>query len=351
MAIFQAATLVCLYSTNEARATAYRNYMKQWLDGLHKLYPGTEDDRNRPNAHAAFHLYDFLRLFGPVAPLPSGKFDPFARFIDFPAKTYSSDMVKGTPDRVDPSRVKSHCARFEFSNKRAVLLDLATSDEPEPTLFETPPLIRTLLASSAPLKESAINDIHMNVFTPTINVSLRASGYVQNSALYRTRSTSFSVYRSRPTCLPSVSPRATTPIDFDFTNLMSNSAAQSTPTSVVVNAHGSPTNVVVNARGTSTNVFVNARGISTNVSVNARGTSTNVVVNVQNTSTNVVVSVHGTSTNANANSHGIPANATANAQSAATAHTANAQGVPAGAANTIANNGFYMDGETYKNGD
>ncbi|KAJ7153529.1 hypothetical protein C8R43DRAFT_1235487 [Mycena crocata] len=35
------------------------------------------------------------------------------------------------------------------------------SDGPEPTSFETPPLIRTLLAYSAPLKDSTINDVRL----------------------------------------------------------------------------------------------------------------------------------------------------------------------------------------------
>ncbi|KAJ6600615.1 hypothetical protein DFH09DRAFT_901598 [Mycena vulgaris] len=58
------------------------------------------------------------------APLPPGKFDPFLPFPHFPAKTYSSSM-EATTDRVLPHLVLSHCARFDFSDDRAVILDLS----------------------------------------------------------------------------------------------------------------------------------------------------------------------------------------------------------------------------------
>ncbi|KAJ7265279.1 hypothetical protein C8J57DRAFT_1005151, partial [Mycena rebaudengoi] len=59
------------------------------------------------------------------APLPPDKYDPFSRFPHFPATTYSSKMVNGSCDRVHPSKVHSHFARFEFSDDRAVVLDLS----------------------------------------------------------------------------------------------------------------------------------------------------------------------------------------------------------------------------------
>jgi hypothetical protein len=58
-------------------------------------------------------------------PLPSDKFDPFKPFLHFPATTYSSKMSAADPDRIHPSRVMSHCARFEFSGDRAVILNLS----------------------------------------------------------------------------------------------------------------------------------------------------------------------------------------------------------------------------------
>ncbi|KAF7349882.1 hypothetical protein MVEN_01288800 [Mycena venus] len=67
MAMFQATTLACRYSTSESRASAYRNFIKHWIDQLHSLHPHAKfhDRKKRPNIHAAFHIFDFLRLFGP----------------------------------------------------------------------------------------------------------------------------------------------------------------------------------------------------------------------------------------------------------------------------------------------
>ncbi|KAF7369712.1 hypothetical protein MVEN_00302700 [Mycena venus] len=264
MAVFQAATLACRYSTSESRASAYRNFIKHWIDQLHSLHPHAKfhDRKKRPNIHAAFHIFDFLRLFGPViswwsfpferligvlqrintndhiggemeasilksfmrganlrrwlnrsdcpqvirefkrlfnlaftprdfreetppkndqehahynfqgvnysrasthlgnslvlfyplnstqatagsiekitgagkftrffirrqAPLPANKHDPFTPFPHFPAKTYSSKMMGGPLDEIHPDRVLSHCARFTFSDERAVILNLS----------------------------------------------------------------------------------------------------------------------------------------------------------------------------------------------------------------------------------
>ncbi|KAF7339057.1 hypothetical protein MVEN_01981900 [Mycena venus] len=264
MALFQAVTLVCRYSSSQARSDAYRLFIKQWVDGIHENHPHTEEHHARINIHAAFHIYDFLLLFGPImawwcfpferligtlqkintndhvggelegtivrsfwrganlrrhlsrpdcpevvkqfkvlfdltfsprldrsaesvpnehgkdrvhythqginysrasthlgnslvmyypskdskskvagsiqriethenqtyfhiqrqAPLPPGKFDPFLPFPHFPAKTYSSSL-EDIIDRVPPESVLSHCARFEFSDNRAVILDLS----------------------------------------------------------------------------------------------------------------------------------------------------------------------------------------------------------------------------------
>ncbi|KAJ7089606.1 hypothetical protein C8R44DRAFT_613175 [Mycena epipterygia] len=58
------------------------------------------------------------------APLPPGKNDPFKIFPHFPAQTYSSKMS----DRVDtiaPGSVIGHVARYEFSDERAVVLNLS----------------------------------------------------------------------------------------------------------------------------------------------------------------------------------------------------------------------------------
>ncbi|KAJ7176585.1 hypothetical protein C8R46DRAFT_890011 [Mycena filopes] len=61
------------------------------------------------------------------AVLPPGKFDPFSRYYPhFPAKTYSSEMQNIT-DTVTPSMILSHYARLEFSQDRAVVVNLSRS--------------------------------------------------------------------------------------------------------------------------------------------------------------------------------------------------------------------------------
>lgn len=92
MAIFQATTIVCRYGMNLARATAFRTLMKEWLDGLHKTHPHTESHNFRPNAHAAFHLYDFLLLFGPII---SWWCFPFERLIGIIQKIKTNDQIGG----------------------------------------------------------------------------------------------------------------------------------------------------------------------------------------------------------------------------------------------------------------
>lgn len=63
MALVSAITLVCRRSMSQERATAYRNYIATWLQGLRELHPHVSF---RPNGHMALHIYDFLLLFGPV---------------------------------------------------------------------------------------------------------------------------------------------------------------------------------------------------------------------------------------------------------------------------------------------
>ncbi|KAF7335607.1 hypothetical protein MVEN_02215300 [Mycena venus] len=58
------------------------------------------------------------------APLPPDTFDPFLRYPHFPAKSYSSQMDDAT-DTIISSLVVSHCARFEYSNNRSVILNLS----------------------------------------------------------------------------------------------------------------------------------------------------------------------------------------------------------------------------------
>ncbi|KAJ7259357.1 hypothetical protein C8J57DRAFT_1010009, partial [Mycena rebaudengoi] len=58
------------------------------------------------------------------APLPASSFDPFLRYPHFPATSYCSRMEEAT-DTISPSHVVSHCARFDFSNDRSVILNLS----------------------------------------------------------------------------------------------------------------------------------------------------------------------------------------------------------------------------------
>nr|GAT44655.1 predicted protein [Mycena chlorophos] len=267
MCLFNAVDLVCRYTMTAERALKYREFLKIWVDGLTVHHPHTHAHAKRPNIHVAFHIYDFLLLFGPViswwcfpfermigylqqihttnriggelegilttsyfrgaalrrwlrrpdcpeivqqfkalfdraftprsqvigtspplvqdgdrahftyrgvnfsrasahlgnslvlyspaadaatpiagsivrivsqgaattfsirrqALLPAGSLDPFARYHPyFPAVTYSSEM-QDTYDDVDPSQVLAHCARFEFSEGRAVVVNLSRS--------------------------------------------------------------------------------------------------------------------------------------------------------------------------------------------------------------------------------
>lgn len=95
MAIYQAAIIVCRYSMNPERAATYRALMKIWLDGLEENYPHTSLHNNRPNAHAAFHIYDFLLLFGPVM---SWWCFPFERLIGVLQKIKTNDRIGGKVD-------------------------------------------------------------------------------------------------------------------------------------------------------------------------------------------------------------------------------------------------------------
>lgn len=65
MALFQAAAISRRYSNDLPRARLFQSFLKQWLDDLHTVHPHTAEDNRKPLVHGAFHLYDFLLLFGP----------------------------------------------------------------------------------------------------------------------------------------------------------------------------------------------------------------------------------------------------------------------------------------------
>lgn len=63
MALVSAISLACMRTMTETRMNAYREFLVSWQSGLQQLHPGID---YRINSHMAFHIYDFLRLFGPV---------------------------------------------------------------------------------------------------------------------------------------------------------------------------------------------------------------------------------------------------------------------------------------------
>jgi len=92
MALFQAVTLVVRYTMAQVRAKQFRHHLKDWVEGLQSLYPHVKDHARRPNVHAAFHIYDFLLLFGPVT---SWWCFPFERLIGALQKINTNDLVSG----------------------------------------------------------------------------------------------------------------------------------------------------------------------------------------------------------------------------------------------------------------
>ncbi|KAF8583379.1 hypothetical protein K439DRAFT_1318835, partial [Ramaria rubella] len=63
MTLVSAIIIACKRTMTEACATAYRDCLIKWVGDLTDIHPHTG---HRPNHHMAFHIYDFLLLFGPV---------------------------------------------------------------------------------------------------------------------------------------------------------------------------------------------------------------------------------------------------------------------------------------------
>jgi len=63
MALVSAVSVACLRTMTEACRSAFRRCMAMWVSSLQKIHTGSN---NRVNGHMALHIYDFLRLFGPV---------------------------------------------------------------------------------------------------------------------------------------------------------------------------------------------------------------------------------------------------------------------------------------------
>jgi hypothetical protein len=58
-----AVSTACLRTMTLDRMDAYLRYLKSWTLGLKDLHPSCN---HTINGHMAFHIYDFLRLFGPA---------------------------------------------------------------------------------------------------------------------------------------------------------------------------------------------------------------------------------------------------------------------------------------------
>ncbi|KAJ7857414.1 hypothetical protein B0H14DRAFT_3447866 [Mycena olivaceomarginata] len=92
MALFQAVILACRFTVTSARVKAYRQFIKDWVDSLHEHHPHTIDHGRRTNIHAAFHIYDFLLLFGPIV---SWWCFPFECLIGTLQRFKTNDMIGG----------------------------------------------------------------------------------------------------------------------------------------------------------------------------------------------------------------------------------------------------------------
>jgi hypothetical protein len=63
MDLVSAVSLACMRTMTESQMNAYRLHLSSWVSGLKILHPNVE---HQVNNHMAFHIYDFLHLFGPV---------------------------------------------------------------------------------------------------------------------------------------------------------------------------------------------------------------------------------------------------------------------------------------------
>ena len=63
MLLVSAVYISCARTMSSARTKAYQLCITEYVGALKRTYPGFDP---RPNHHAAIHIYDFLKLFGPV---------------------------------------------------------------------------------------------------------------------------------------------------------------------------------------------------------------------------------------------------------------------------------------------
>jgi hypothetical protein len=63
MLLVAVVSLACRRAINKTRADEFLQNLTKYIEGLKALHPNLP---YVPNHHAAFHIYDFLLLFGPV---------------------------------------------------------------------------------------------------------------------------------------------------------------------------------------------------------------------------------------------------------------------------------------------
>ena len=66
MYLFLAVIIACCETMDPGRIATYRKFLKVYVDGLRTYYPHTIRHKKVSIIHIAFHIYDFLHLFGPV---------------------------------------------------------------------------------------------------------------------------------------------------------------------------------------------------------------------------------------------------------------------------------------------
>lgn len=105
MALFQAITLMCRYTTSKAIADRMRNHIIFWSNTLHTVFPHTREHPFRPNRHVILHIPDFLILFGPV--MFWWAF-PFERLIGHLQTVNTNNIIGGMYYRASVTSASSH---------------------------------------------------------------------------------------------------------------------------------------------------------------------------------------------------------------------------------------------------
>jgi hypothetical protein len=92
MALFQAVILVCRYTLSKDCAEAFCLFLKQRVEETTSIHPHTDEHNARTNIHAAFHIYDFIILFGSIM---AWWCFPFEHLIGTLQKINTNDHVGG----------------------------------------------------------------------------------------------------------------------------------------------------------------------------------------------------------------------------------------------------------------